>query len=295
MRELIICTWNLTVRPYVCVCRARQEPSCPYHCAKRHLERLRLAGVETSAENYLFPGQDGQPMRKFQVVQLIEPVLQAAGVDTTRVAKRDDRSRASAVTRSQRDPVSSGFERAAGTIQLQGRWCSRSIDRYVQLASLLSLPQNVRAATAVGSLPAPTTSLPTAVMILSDAGHRHRQLGAEPDPDGILPLLDAPAPAASTTGITMDQVWAEIAKAIPPVRENLTVQPRRRVAHAIGVPEAQNEVHCWRTTCGWGYGWSSYYRAQADSLGPELRRRRCFPEAGCPSSSSSTSSSSSGS
>ena len=118
----------------------------------------------------------------------------------------------------------------------------------MQLASLLSLPQNVRAATAVGSLPAPTTSLPTAVMILSDEGHRHRQLGAEPDPDGILPLLDAPAPAASTTGITMDQVPAEIAKAIPPVRENLIV-PRRRVAHAIGVPEAQNEVHCWRTTC----------------------------------------------
>ena len=51
-------------------------------------------------ENYLFPGQDGQPMQKFQVVQLIERVLQAAGVDTARAAKRDDRSRALAATRS---------------------------------------------------------------------------------------------------------------------------------------------------------------------------------------------------
>ena len=171
-----------------------------------------------------------------------------------------------------------------------------------QQRTLLRLPQNIRAATALGSLPASSTSPPTAVMILRDEepatppARRRRRGRADPAPDGPPPLLDESSLAAPLTGITMDQVRAEIAKAIPPVRENLIVQPRRRVAHEIGVPEAQNEVHRWRTTCGWGYGWSSYYRVQADSLGPELRRcKRCFPEAGCPSSSSSSSSSSSGS
>ena len=253
---------SLTVRSYVCVCRARQEPLCPYHCAKRHLERLRLAGVETSAENYLFPGQDGGHTLRVSGTQY----LAALNVPLAQ-------------------------------IQLQGRWCSRPIDRYVQLAPLLRLPQNIRAAAALGSLPAPSY-FATDEEPATPPARRRRRGRADPAPDEPLPLLilDEFALAAPHTGITMDQVRAEIAKAIPPVRENLIVQPRRRVAHAIGVPEAQNEVHRWRTTCGWGYGWSSFYRVQADSLGPELRRcRRCFPEAGCPSSSSSSSSSSSGS
>ncbi|CAE7249257.1 DNMT3B [Symbiodinium pilosum] len=129
-----------------------------------------------------------------------------------------------------------------------------------QQRTLLRLPQNIRAATALGSLPASSTSPPTAVMILRDEepatppARRRRRGRADPAPDGPPPLLDESSLAAPLTGITMDQVRAEIAKAIPPVRENLIVQPRRRVAHEIGVPEAQNEVHRWRTTCGWGYG-----------------------------------------
>ena len=300
---------SLTVRTYVCVCRARREPLCPFHSAKRHLERLRLAGVDSSASNYLFPGQDGEPLKKFQVVQLIERVLRAAGVETTRP---DEAGRQA--------PRFSGHTlRVSGTqylaalnvplaqIQLQGRWSSRAIDRYVQLAPLLRLPQNVRAAAAVGALPAQRALPQAEVMVLSDEepvtppAHRRRRrrvapAATSPSPP---PMVHEP-PAASALGpgtsITLEQVRDEIAKAIPPAKEHLIVQPRRRVAHSIGVPEAHNEVHRWRTTCGWGYGWSGYYRIQADSLGPELRRcRRCFPDETNQSASSSSSSSSSGS
>ena len=173
---------NLTLRSYVCVCRARQEPLCPFHCARRHLERLRLAGVENSAENYLFPGHDGQPMKKFQVVQLIERVLQAASVETTRAdeAGRQVPRFGGHVLRVSGTQYLAAFERASGADSV-ARTLVFQVDRPRRAARSTTMPHPI-------------------------------------------------------TGITMDQIRAEIAKAIPPVQENLIAQPRRRVAHAIGVP-----------------------------------------------------------
>ena len=146
----------LTVRTYICVCRAKSEALCPHHAAKRHIERLRLAGVDGSEAHFLFPGTDGQPLKKYQVVQLIEGVLQAAGVETTRA---DEAGRQ--IPRFGGHTLRVGAQYLAALnvplaqIQLQGRLCSRSIDRYVQLAPLLRLSQNVRAAAVTGALPVP--------------------------------------------------------------------------------------------------------------------------------------------
>ena len=115
---------------YVCVCRARSEPLCPFHCAKRHLERLRLAGVEASTTNFLFPRPDRQPLKKFQVVQLIERVLQAtradeAGRQVPRFGGHTLRISGTQYLAALNVPLA----------QMQLQW--RSIDRYVQLAPLL--------------------------------------------------------------------------------------------------------------------------------------------------------------
>ena len=50
---------------------------------KAHREAA-LAGVDGSEAHFLFPGSDGQPLKKYQVVRLIERMLQAAGLETTR-------------------------------------------------------------------------------------------------------------------------------------------------------------------------------------------------------------------
>ena len=210
----------LTVRSYICVCRARAEPLCPYHTA-RNLERLRLAGVDHSATNFLFPGPDGQPLKKYQVVQLIERADEAGRqvLPFHRLLTRPS------------PPPAAGLESRTDLGPCCSAWC-----------------------------------------------WQRPRCGRRPDVLTERSEDAPPAPDGDGAAVTLDQVRAEIAKAIP-VRETLIVQPRRRVAHSIGVPETHNEVCRWRTTCGWGYGWSAFYRVQADSLGQELRRcRRCFPE-----------------
>ena len=121
----------LTVRTYICVCRAKSEPLCPFHAARRHIERLRLAGVDGSETHFLFPGSDGQPLKKYQVVQLIERVLQAAGVETTRAdeAGRQIPRFGGHTLRVSGTQYLASLNVPLAQIQLQGRWCSRSTAR----------------------------------------------------------------------------------------------------------------------------------------------------------------------
>ena len=56
---------SLTVRSYLCVCRARVELLYPYHAAKRHLARMNIL-VETKGEcEFLFPDRELQPLRRW--------------------------------------------------------------------------------------------------------------------------------------------------------------------------------------------------------------------------------------
>ena len=143
---------SLTVRSYLCVCRARVEFLCPYHATKRRLARMHIL-VETKGEcEFLFPDRELQPLKKVDVIRMIEHVLGQASVPITRP---DESGR-------QTPRFGGHCLRVSGTqwlaslniplpqIQLQGRWSSRAIDRHVQLAPLLRLPQAVRAATAGG-------------------------------------------------------------------------------------------------------------------------------------------------
>ena len=71
---------SLTVRSYLCVCRARVELLCPYHAAKRHLARMNIL-VETKGEcEFLFPDHELQPLKKVDVISMIEHVLGQASV-----------------------------------------------------------------------------------------------------------------------------------------------------------------------------------------------------------------------
>ena len=297
---------QLTVRSYACICRARTERLCPYHAAERHLHRLQLLRDTGVRVDFLFPASDGKPLSKHTIIQAFERVIASAGVPLTR---RDESGREIARFHGHTMRVSgTQFLASMGLsvpmIQLQGRWSSRAIDRYVQLAPLLRMPHAIRMARASGGQDGTGTSSaspaapaqPSGPIVVGSPAH-----GPAPPPIAPVPAIDLTEDAAGADAqVTAAEVRTELRrfmKAVLEPKEMLVVQPRRKVAHAIGVPENTNDVGHWRTSCGWAYGWSSFYRTHRDALGEQLRLcKRCFAaQADGPSSSSSSSSSSSAS
>ena len=177
------------------------------------------------------------------------------------------------------------------------------------LSSVGTLPQAVRA---ISDAPRESQALPIAgpVSLLSDdedldgavlARADRRRPGPGPRPAQPPPLREAavvapPPEGCEVSALEVRQELRRFMAAVQTPTKMLVVQPRRKLAHEIAVPEEPNDILCWRTSCGWAYGWSSFYRTAKGSLGPGLRMcRRCFPDRTADSSSSSSSSSSSAS
>ncbi|CAE7252455.1 DNMT3B [Symbiodinium sp. CCMP2592] len=284
---------HLTVRSYACICRARSERLCPWHAADRHLHRLYLLRKTRRQITYLFPDSDGGPLSKVQVVRIFERVLSAAGIPLTRPDEcgREVPRFQGHVMRVSGTQFLAAMGLSVPMIQLQGRWSSRAIDRYVQLAPLLRMPQAVREARNRGSS-----------SFLIGAGPGAPAVAAAPEaveghPQSPPPAANKPRPAkkkvetidvtgdateSQRDGVSAGQVQKELHQFMAAVlepKEMLVVQPRRKVAHVIAVPEESHDIAVWRTSCGWAYGWSHFYRAEKGALGPGLRLcKRCFPE-----------------
>lgn len=76
---------GLTLRRLRCPCRVHINHLCPWHAAERHL--IRMAAHESdkySQSSPLFPDQEGRPLSKHLVIQMIRRVLLECGVETTR-------------------------------------------------------------------------------------------------------------------------------------------------------------------------------------------------------------------
>ena len=305
---------QLTVRTYRCICRAQNESLCPYHAAKRHLDRLDILKDQGGVSPFLLPGQGTDPVSKATVVRMVERVLHAAGVPLTRpdAAGHEIARFRGHVLRVSGTQFLASLGIGIPLLQLQGRWTSRAIERYAQLAPLLRLPDSVLAACSM--VPGPeqqacSTSGEGGLVVvdspLSEEGEgpsraserpaKRRARRSRTPSRATEEFSTGVAPWADEVQDLRDQL-AVLRAAIsePPV--TYVVQPRRGVVHEVAVNEAHNEVGLWRTSCGWAYGWSSFYRVTAQGVGSGLRRcKRCFSAEALVVASSSDSSSSSSS
>ncbi|CAE7544250.1 DNMT3B, partial [Symbiodinium necroappetens] len=229
---------QLTVRSYSCICRARTERLCPYHAAERHLHRLQLLRDTGVRVDFLFPASDGKPLSKRTIIQAFERVIASAGVPLTR---RDESGREIARFHGHTMRVSgTQFLASMGLsvpmIQLQGRWSSRAIDRYVQLAPLLRMPHAIRMARASGgqdgtgtssASPAAPVQLSGPIVVGSPAPR------PAPPPIAPVPAIDLTEDAAGAEAqVTAAEVRTELRrfmKAVLEPKEMLVVQPRRKV------------------------------------------------------------------
>eukprot|EP00439_Symbiodinium_sp_Y106_P035487 s3692_g4.t1 len=144
---------KLTERSLGCGCAVKQQPLCPFHAAKRHLQRLEiLQGTLDLQSIPLFPSDSGKVLEKSQVISLIRQTLRNAGVTT---ARQDE-------VRNLVERFGGHVLRVAGTqhlyllglrwdlVQLHGRWSSLAVQRYLQEAPLIQVPGVVSQALSSG-------------------------------------------------------------------------------------------------------------------------------------------------
>ena len=268
-------TGSLTARVLRCACGSYMNKVCPWHCAEMHL--IRLAGHDrmiNDTDTPLLPDPQGRTVSKHLFVQALRMAPQQAGIETQRPdadGKMIDRFSGHSMR------VSGALMLAsAGTpiylIQLLGRWSSSAVERYVQHAPLLVVPE-----------------IP------------HRVLHAEDLPPERFPQgarAAAPAPATRTVVVTpsgnnfppevpqritsmghqLEVLSTEVASlqaALAPPERSLVVRPRSSVVHIAVVDEQANVPQIWQTRCGWQYGLAKFYRVP--SVTPPMRQcLRCF-------------------
>ena len=126
---------QLTVRSCTCICRARSERPCPWHAADRQLCRLYLLRQTGTQVSYLFPAADGEPLSKSKVVRIFVFVLTAADILLTRPDEcgREVSRLQGHVVRVSGTQFLASMGLSMPMVQLQGRWNSCAIDRYVPL------------------------------------------------------------------------------------------------------------------------------------------------------------------
>ena len=132
---------ELTERRLQCACRASVLPLCPYHAARRHVDRLKAAGAWARGKP-LFPDGAGRTWAKGEVVLFFRRVLLAAGVALTTT----DHTGAVVQIYARHLCRVAGAAWLAGrgvptpVIQLLGRWSSTAVEHYVQAAPLVLAP-----------------------------------------------------------------------------------------------------------------------------------------------------------
>ncbi|CAE7455635.1 setd6 [Symbiodinium necroappetens] len=144
---------ELTVRSLACCCQVRRQPLCPWHAGQRHLQRLQiLQGVLDKTRIPLFPDTSGRVLSKHQIVDHMRNCISLAGISVTRpdeVGLQVQRFGGHVLRVSGAQHLSL-LGLSVEQIQLQGRWASDTVRRYVQSAPLLHVPGLVAEALTVG-------------------------------------------------------------------------------------------------------------------------------------------------
>ena len=132
---------ELTERRLQCACRASVLPLCPYHAARRHVDRLKAAGAWARGKP-LFPDGAGRTWARGEVVLFFRRVLLAAGVTLTTTDHTGAvvQIYARHLCRVARAAWLAGRAVPTPVIQLLGRWSSTAVERYVQAAPLVLAP-----------------------------------------------------------------------------------------------------------------------------------------------------------
>ena len=132
---------ELTERRLQRACRASVLPLCPYHAARRHVDRLKAAGAWARGKPPA-PDGAGRTWAKGELVLFFRRVLLAAGVALTTT----DHTGAVVQIYARHLCRVAGAAWLAGrgvptpVIQLLGRWSSTAVERYVQAAPLVLAP-----------------------------------------------------------------------------------------------------------------------------------------------------------
>ena len=270
---------ELTERRLQCACRASVLPLCPYHAARRHVDRLKAAGAWARGKP-LFPDGAGRTWAKGEVVLFFRRVLLAAGVALTTT----DHTGAVVQIYARHLCRVAGAAWLAGrgvptpVIQLLGRWSSTAVERYVQAAPLVLAPavpgrvlsqeppQDFESGIRAAASQAAAGPVPRAILD-GRPGEEQPEGRRTPADDAFSPVLAfAPAPARGDAAEPTDQA------------DHYIFNSRGRRLHATDLAEATTEKFLWKARgCGWPYGIRSFYRVTQAPEGASWCLR-CFPD-----------------
>lgn len=259
---------SLTIRSLKCACRVRSQPLCPVHAALRHLQRLALhPRNHRQAQFPLVPTSSGEVLTKSQTIEMFRNTIASANISTVR---HDEAGQPVQRFHGHVMRVSGAqmLSRAGATvpqIQLLGRWSSHSVERYIQLAPLQTLPS--LAPRLLNAEPAvdPATALRCADQQVSASC---LAVGAE--------ILGSDEP--SKIRQELEAVKGELSILKGSLVEQDTVYLHRRgsvIVHQGDADERANRPATWKTRCGWPYAFSSFFRLSSIS-GNFRKCRRCF-------------------
>ena len=253
---------ELTERRLQCACRASVLPLCPYHAARRHVDRLKAAGAWARGKP-LFPDGAGRTWARGEVVLFFRRVLLAAGVALTTT----DHTGAVVQIYARHLCRVAGAAWLAGravptpVIQLLGRWSSTAVERYVQAAPLVLAPavpgrvlsqeppQDFESGIREAASQAAAGPAPRAILD-GRPGEEQPEGRRAPVDEAFSPVLAfAPAPARGDAAEPADQA------------DHFIFNSRGRRLHATDLAEATTEKFLWKARgCGWPYGIRSFYR-----------------------------------
>ncbi|CAE7364819.1 Dnmt3b [Symbiodinium sp. CCMP2592] len=268
---------SLTTRSLTCSCRFKRQVFCPFHAARRHLQRLHQFEIARGAKaDFAFPDPSGQELSKAAVVRGFRSVLHAAGIALTRpdeagVHVQRFHGHMCRVSGAQ---WLISLNLAVHLVQILGRWSSAAIWKYVQSTPLLQLPAA------------------TAQALCSGDTAASFEESAEVTEAVACPSA-APA-ASSSQSPTMQDLLAireemeALRSAAKPRGETFVQSVRSRVIHRIKVDEESNPPKKWRTVCGWPYGVRNFTRLPAAEASDDKCCQRCWEPRDDESSSSSS-------
>ena len=295
---------DLTQRSFRCACRVQAQPLCPYHAAVRHHNRLLGRFGPPAGSSPLVPTDDGLHHSKADMVQGFRSVIQAAGVPLTRKDESniDSHRFHGHVLRISGAQFLYRIGLTFAQIQLQGRWASNTVLRYLQQAPLLGLSEDaaegLQAAEETStkrprkSRPTPAADEVVASRQVSPAGHSTHGGQAAVSPGAAQESSQPQQHSQSAVEVQALQSEVSLIRALIETETSLIVQARSRVAHSIAKAERMHEPHEWMTSCGWKYAGCKYFRATVLRDGTR-HCKRCFPPTAADSTPSSPTSSNS--
>ena len=271
-------TGSLTLRSLRCACRIKVHALCPFHAAVRHLARVRAhEKFNVQALFPLVPDESGNTVSKSLMVEFMVRVIRATGTAAERPAADGTLIPrfGGHVLRVSGAQFLARHQVPLSTIQLLGRWTSSAVEKYVQSAPLVGLP-NVAPAALHGVGPCQySRDLATP--------------SAEPPNSAVEVLPPAPPSEQAVDGNSIPVAVAEVQTGLADVQAQLaalkgavvppdTVFVHRKRSFIVHEGGTDEKAHCpaeWRTKCGWTYGITNFYRLS--SLTGNYRRcRKCF-------------------